>query len=281
MRSIEFFKNIPVGQYIDNDTFLHRLSPAVKIVWMLMILILITSIKSLVIISLLLLFCLALALYAGIKLSFIFRGIRPILGILVFILFLQVLFYKPLPQDMVLFTLGRLTVTKPLALAVAGILIRFLSFMVTVTLFTSITTEADTVSGTEFLLQPFSKISPWIHAFALTMNITFRFVPILVGELELIVKAQVSRGSSFGEKRFIVDPLKAVKDYLPLVVPVIFRSLDKAVLLGDAMDARCYRSHGRTRYRALRHSVIENLLLILGLVVPVGILVFSIVWKLP
>jgi len=48
MKSIEFFRNIPFGQYIDNDTFLHRLSPAVKIVWVFMIIVLITGINSLV-----------------------------------------------------------------------------------------------------------------------------------------------------------------------------------------------------------------------------------------
>jgi len=280
MKSIEFFRNIPFGQYIDNDTFLHRLSPAVKIVWVFMIIVLITGINSLVILLSLLIITFSLALLARINPNFILRGLLPIFGIVVFIIILQLLFFKPTGADIAIITLGKSVITKNLIVTLAGIILRFVDFMTVVTLFTAITTEADTVQGIEYLMKPFSKYSPWVHAFAMTINITFRFVPIVIGELELIVKAQVSRGSSFSEKKLFTGPIKAIKDYLPLIVPVIVRSLDKAMLLGDAMDARCYRSQGRTRYRALKHTYMENILLYLGFVLPVAVLVVSFVKKI-
>ena len=280
MKSIEFFKNIPFGQYIDNDTFLHRLSPAVKIVWVLMLIVLITGVNSLIILLSLLVFMFLLVLFAGIKPNFVIRGMMPIFGVIVFILILQLLFFKPSGMETILFRFGKLVITKNLLITLAGIILRFIDFMIVVTLFTAITTEADTVTGIEYLLQPISSFSPWVHAFAMTINITFRFVPIVIGELELIVKAQVSRGSPFGEKKLFRCPFKAIQDYLPLIIPVILRSLDKAILLGDAMDARCYRSRGRTRYRSLKHSTIEHVLLVLGIMLPVALLVLCFVFTL-
>lgn len=280
MKSIEFFRNVPFGQYIDNDTFLHRLSPAVKIVWILMTIVLITGVNSLIILVSLLVVAFSLVLLAGIKPNFILRGLLPIFGIVVFIIILQILFFKPSSTDTIIVSFGRLIITRNLMVTLIGIILRFVDFMTVVTLFTAITTEADTVTGIEYLMRPFSKFSPWVHAFAMTINITFRFVPIVIGELELIVKAQVSRGSPFGEKKLFAGPFKAIKDYLPLIIPVILRSLDKAMLLGDAMDARCYRSQGRTRYRALKHSKMENVLLYLGFVLPAFVLVVSLVFKI-
>lgn len=280
MKSIEFFRNVPFGQYIDNDTFLHRLSPAVKIVWILMTIVLITGVNSLIILLSLLIITFSLVLLAGIKPNFILRGLLPIFGIVGFVLLLQLLFFKPTNTDIAIASFGKLVVTKNLLITLAGIILRFIDFMIVVTLFTAITTEADTVAGIEYLLKPFSRFSPWVHAFAMTINITFRFVPIVIGELELIVKAQVSRGSPFGERRLFTGPFKAIKDYLPLIIPVILRSLDKAMLLGDAMDARCYRSQGRTRYRALKHSYVENVLLYLGILLPTAVLILSLVLKI-
>jgi energy-coupling factor transport system permease protein len=70
-------------------------------------------------------------------------------------------------------------------------------------------------------------------------------VPILVGELESIAKAQASRGADFGSGRG--GPIAKARAYLPLFVPVTIRALERAELLAEAMEARGYTGEGRTR----------------------------------
>jgi energy-coupling factor transport system permease protein len=199
-----------------------------------------------------------------------------VLWLLVVVLVFQLAFARRIPTDPVLFSIGNYYITYKTMVLLAVIIVRFIAFMLIVTLFTSVTTEGDTVAGIEFLLRPIAPVSPAVHAFALMVNIIFRFIPILVGELEIIVKAQVSRGSPFGGRRFFTGPIKAIKDYIPLIVPVTLRSLDKALLLADAMDARCYRTAGRTQFRALMHSALQNVLLALGFIVPAAVLALDI-----
>ncbi len=281
MKSIEFFRNIPFGQYVDTNSFLHLLSPAVKIVCALMLIVVVTAAGSLVLLSALAVFFLCLVLLSRVPPRFLLRGLVSVLWLLAIIMVFQLVFARRIPADPVFISIGNLYITYKTMFSLAVIVVRFVAFMVLVTLFTSVTTEGDTVAGIEFLLRPIAPVSPAVHAFALLVNIIFRFIPILVGELEIIVKAQVSRGSPFGGKRFFTGPIKAVKDYMPLLVPVTLRSLDKALLLADAMDARCYRTAGRTQYRALMHNDLQNFLLVSGLIAPAAVLALDIFLAVP
>ncbi len=92
----------------------------------------------------------------------------------------------------------------------------------------------------------------------------FRFIPIIAGELEAIVKAQASRGADFGGRGF--NPIAKVIAYIPLVVPVTIRALERANALADAMEARCYSSRGRTRYIVSESGTMDFALSISALV---------------
>ena len=70
-------------------------------------------------------------------------------------------------------------------------------------------------------------------------------MPIIVGELEAIAKAQASRGADFGAGRG--GPIAKARAYLPLFVPVTVRALERAELLAEAMESRGYTGVERTR----------------------------------
>jgi energy-coupling factor transport system permease protein len=76
--------------------------------------------------------------------------------------------------------------------------------------------------------------------------VAFRFIPIITGELESVVKAQAARGADFGRKKG--GPIRKARAYLPLLLPVTIRALERAEALAEAMEARCYSSKGRSRY---------------------------------
>jgi energy-coupling factor transport system permease protein len=79
--------------------------------------------------------------------------------------------------------------------------LRFLAMMLGIGLFTSVITEGDTARGIEDLFSPFSRFGFPAHALALTVAVAFRFIPIITGELESVVKAQAARGADFGRRR--------------------------------------------------------------------------------
>ncbi|HAE20990.1 MAG TPA: hypothetical protein DCG47_01520 [Spirochaetaceae bacterium] len=118
--------------------------------------------------------------------------------------------------------------------------------MLSLGLFTSVITEGDTARGIEDLLAPLSYVGFPAHALALAVAVAFRFIPIVAGELESVVKAQAARGSDFGAGKG--GPIRKARAYLPLIVPVTIRALERAEMLAEAMEARCYRPKGRSRY---------------------------------
>jgi energy-coupling factor transport system permease protein len=95
-------------------------------------------------------------------------------------------------------------------------------------------------------LAPLSRIGFPAHSLALAVAVAFRFIPIVAGELESVVKAQAARGADFGAGRG--GPIRKARAYLPLIVPVTIRALERAEMLAEAMEARCYRPKGRSRY---------------------------------
>ncbi len=246
MKNLEFFRNVSIGQYIDKDTFVHRLSPVTKFLWLFAFVVPVNLARSVPLVALLGLILLAVTLCAGVKIAFLLRGILPVAWLIVFAAFLQVLFTWPSDTSPVLIGLGRFSVTvREISMAV-GMATRFFAMMIAFGLFTSVTTESDTARGIESLFSPLSRIGFPAHELALTIAVAFRFIPIIAGELESIVKAQASRGARFGGRGF--NPISKVIAYIPLIVPVTIRALERANSLADAMEARCYSSSGRTRY---------------------------------
>ena len=82
------------------------------------------------------------------------------------------------------------------------------------------------------------------------------------------MNAQRSRGADFNDGGLI----KRAEAIAPLLVPLFIESLETAVELSTAMEARGYRgSEGRSRYRILRWSKYD--LICLGyFVILVGLL---------
>jgi len=82
------------------------------------------------------------------------------------------------------------------------------------------------------------------------VSIALRFIPVLVEEAERLHKAQLARGADFGG-----NPLRRVRNLLPLLVPLFLSAFARADRLALAMESRCYRGgEGRTRYRELRFA---------------------------
>jgi energy-coupling factor transport system permease protein len=249
VRGIEFFRNVSIGQYWPGTSYVHRLTPATKYLWFLALMVSGIASRSYAGALLPLAAALAIGAVAGIRPSFLLRGIKPLLPLIAITAVLQALFPWPGDVSRLLVSLGPIAFTANKARVVLMMLARTLSLMTVVGLFTSVTSEGESVHGIEDILAPFERLGRVAarpaHSLALAVGIALRFVPIIVGELESIAKAQASRGADFGSGRG--GPIAKARAYLPLFVPVTVRALERAELLAEAMEARGYTGEKRTR----------------------------------
>lgn len=80
------------------------------------------------------------------------------------------------------------------------------------------------------------------YDYALTFNMAMRFVPTLSREAQIIMDAQRSRGLEL-EKGNI---FQRVRNYIPVLIPLIISSFRRAELVADAMESRAF---GATKKR--------------------------------
>lgn len=74
------------------------------------------------------------------------------------------------------------------------------------------------------------------YDFALTFIMAMRFVPTLAREAQLIIDAQRSRGLELDKGAFITK----LKNYIPILVPLIVNSLRRSMSVAEAMESRAF-----------------------------------------
>ena len=188
---------------------------------------------------------------AALKQKFLFRGLKPILFIVIFTFVLNLFFQT---GGKVLFRLWVLRVTDQ-GLRMAGFMaVRLILLVVCSQLLTLTTSPISLTDGLESLFRPLEVIHFPAHEIAMMMSIALRFIPTLMDEADKIMKAQKARGANF-ETGNILQRAKAM---VPLLVPLFVSAFRRAEELALAMDARCYRGGaGRTRMNQLKFGRID------------------------
>jgi energy-coupling factor transport system permease protein len=246
MRNLEFFMNVSIGQYLERDSPVHRLAPVTKYLWLLAVIMALGMARSTLAVTFVACTTIGMALLARVSPVFLLRGFLPVLPLVGIAAAMQMLFTWSGDQTPVLVAVGTVSITVRELASVSVMTLRLLAMMLGIGLFTSVITEGDTARGIEDLFSPFSRFGFPAHALALTVAVSFRFIPIITSELESVVKAQAARGADFGRRRG--GPIRKARAYIPLLLPVTLRALERAEVLAEAMEARCYSSEGRTRY---------------------------------
>ena len=170
---------------------------------------------------------------------------------------LNILFYK---GETVLLDFWKITIYKEGVLFAVRMLLRIVLLVLGSSVLMYTTTSVMLTDGIESLLAPLKKIHFPAHEIAMMMSIALRFIPTFVDETDRIMKAQMARGTDFDDKNFIIK----IKSYIPILIPLFISAWRKAEDLATAMNARCYRGgEGRTKFKVLKFSKIDLLLLII------------------
>ena len=132
------------------------------------------------------------------------------------------------------------------------------------------TTPNDLTDGLEKTMG-FLKIFRFpVHEIAMMMSIALRFIPILVEEVNKIMKAQMARGADFESGNLIAR----AKAMVPLLVPLFVSAFRRADELATAMECRCYHGgEGRTKLHVLKYESRDYVALVLGVLVLAAILI--------
>jgi energy-coupling factor transport system permease protein len=260
---MKFLQDITLGQYMPGDSFLHRLDPRTKLISLLLLMIITFLIKAFLALALLgAIFFLALIL-SGLSWAYVFRGVRSFLWLFLFTAVVH-FFFTPGPS-LPFFPLGFLDVTWPgleRGVFVASQL--FLAILIS-SLMTLTTSPVQLAHGLEKLITPLKRFHVPVEDFSMMTMLAIKFIPILLGETNRIMKAQSARGVDFESGNFF----RRAKNMVPLLTPLFHSVFKRADDLSIALMARGYiRGAKRTHLHELKltHRDYFVLVAILGFV---------------
>lgn len=240
-------KDITIGQYFASDSIIHKLDPRVKVTFVFLYIIAIFLISKLWVYAPVLVFLIAIIKISKIKPNFVFKGVKPLLPIILLTFILNVL----MTPGEVVWKWKIFTVTKSGLNLGFFMAFRLIFLVLGTSLLTLTTSPIELTDAMEKMLHPFTKIGFSAHQFAMMMTIALRFIPTLFEETDKIMKAQMARGADFESGNII----KRAKNLVPLLVPLFINALKIAGELAVAMEARCYRGgEGRTRLNELSYQ---------------------------
>ncbi|WP_282142406.1 energy-coupling factor transporter transmembrane component T family protein [Cytobacillus oceanisediminis] len=243
------------GRYVPAESVLHRMDPRSKLVLIFLFVCIVFLANNMLTYGLLTVYTFLMIALSKVPLRFIYTGLKPVLLLVIFTLFLHLFLTK---EGEVLFRFGWITIYEEGLRQGIFISLRFFLLILMTSILTLTTTPIEITDGLESLLAPLNKIKFPVHELALMMSISLRFIPTLMQETDKIMKAQTARGVDFSS-----GPLKErIKAIIPLLIPLFVSSFKRAEELAVAMESRGYRGgEGRTKYRQLNWGLKDTAML--------------------
>lgn len=237
-------REITLGQYYPVDSPLHRLDPRVKLVCTFLYIISLFLFESVTAYAVAILFLAAMIIVSKVPFSFMVKGLKSIFFLLIFTAILN-LFLTPGRE---LATFGKVTITIEGARTACFMVVRLVLLVLGSSLMTLTTTPSNLTDGMEKGLRWMKKFNAPVHEISMMMSIALSFIPILLEETDIIMKAQQARGADFNSGNI----LKRAKALVPVLVPLFVSAFRRASDLAMAMEARGYRGgDGRTKLQPL------------------------------
>ena len=238
-----------LGRYLQGDSWIHKLDPRTKLIGTFVFVLVIFLANNWVTYGLLIAYTLIALLLSKIPLGFFWKGIKPLIWVILFTVALQILFTS---GGDVYFQWGFIQVTSEGIINAIFIFLRFVLIISFSTLLTLTTAPLQLTDAIEAVMKPLAVVKFPVHEVALMLSIALRFVPTLMDEAQKIMNAQRARGVDFGEGN-LFEQMKAI---IPILIPLFVSSLNRAEDLATAMEARGYQGgDGRSKYRVLNYEM--------------------------
>jgi energy-coupling factor transport system permease protein len=259
--------------YYPGDTFIHRLDPRAKIVFMIIVSTSIFMVQKIYIAAFILLVMVFLWILAKLPGSVLWGFMKILLPIIGFLFIVQAIFYPgttPLIKPLIPIGKGIGQVTLEGLLFAVLLALRLMAMIIMLPL-VSFTTPVQS-----FALGMVKMGLPYKLAYTLTTALNL--VPILQIETGVIVDAQKLRAMQTFEKGKIGEKMRA---YPALVTPLVIGSMRRAQLMAVAMDSRAFgASKSRTYLEDISMHFKDWAFLIGSILFSVGIVMASSLLKI-
>lgn len=231
-------RDITIGRYYDSESVIHKMDPRTKLAGVLVYIISLFLVKS----SWWYLLCLAvmLILYkmAQVPFGYLLKGLKGILLLLCFTFLFRMLYTPGTPVA----AFWIFTITKQGIFKAVQMTARIALMITGASLLSYTSTPKELADGLEKAFSGLEKIGIPIHEMAVIVMIAFRFIPIMLEELNVLMDAQAARGAKFEEANVIEKCKSVMTLLLPLFLMTVRRSSDLAM----AMEARGYTGSKET-----------------------------------
>lgn len=232
--------------YVQGNSFMHRLHPLTKILWTLIILFLSFLSDNPIVIFGLFLSNILLAVVSG-----LFRRILPVIkGLFFFSLILiacQIFFVddgKTLFYMIPFAELGKVTdVGLQLSIVMSLRMITTVSTIPILMMTTRVNDIASMLTGN--LRLPYSYVFMFLTA--------LQFIPTYISEMQRIMKAQMARGYESDTK----NVLKKIRIIVPLAVPLLVSAVRRVQTRAISMEIRGFGRSSRSNFRITRANTLD------------------------
>ena len=225
-------RDVTLGRFYDNDSFLCRLDPRTKLLGLIIALIGIFLCSSVVSCSFTLACVIALIYLSEVPLRHIFRGMGPFFILLAVVAALNIFL---VPDGVFRSVL---------------ICLRVIEVVLVSNLLCLSTRPRSVASGVQTSLGWMKRFKVPVNDIATIVSVALTFVPILADEAKRIRDAQISRGADFSKGSLF----RRAKASLAIIVPVFVSAMQRSEDLAVAMDCRLYGCTEPTKLHPLSYS---------------------------
>ncbi len=262
-------KDITIGQFFPGNSVVHRLDPRMKIILTGIFIVLLFMAKSIIALSVGIVFMLGAFLVSTIPFRLMIKSIKPIIPIIIFTAVLN-LFFITTGDTLVHFWIIKIT-TGGIKTSIFMV-VRIVCLIIGTSLLTYTTSPIALTDAIERLLSPLKKIKVPVHELSMMMTIALRFIPTLIEETDKIMSAQKARGADM-ETGSIIQRAKAL---VPILIPLFVSAFRRAEELAMAMECRCYHGgEGRTRLKQLHIASRDFVALLVTAVFLAGVILIN------
>lgn len=265
---MRIFNDLTIGQYYPGKSWVHRLDPRAKMLFTAVAMVSLFSVASWLAIGLWGVVAVLMLYSSGVPASLMLRNLRPFAWLFVLTFVLQLVFAPE--TGGVSIRIGPWIVSEAAALKAAFYCIRLAFFILFSAFLTLTTSPIELTDALEKLLKPLQKLRIPVHEIAMMASLAMRFIPTVLQEAQRIQKAQIARGARFDGNLYA-----RTKALLPLILPLLLSTLQRAEDLAVAMEARCYDARAcRTSYTVLAWRLHESLFLFVAVAIAVLIVLY-------
>lgn len=258
-------KSLSFGIYRPGSSFAHLLHPATKLVFCLLFIIAGFIAERPLALAAVALTALASLVASGSSVRQSLRALRPFRWLMGFVLVFNTLFTA---SSTLLLQAGPVHISSGGLLFGALCVLRFALIMLGTSTLMATTSPTVLADGAATLMRPLARLGVRTDDATIAIQLTLRFVPVLIEEFNRIKAAQEARLARFDSP----SPLQRARSFIPVITPLFSSALRRSDTLALAMVNREYGTcpaASRTCIRSYRFGQADGAVLMLGLCIVV------------